>query len=58
MRRLVVRRSAQADLVSAVRWYVEQRAFLGDNFRMAVKTALSSALEQPQRHRRVHERSI
>lgn len=54
MRRLVVRRTAQADLVSAVRWYVGQRVSLGQAFRTAVKAAMSSAIEQPQRHRRVH----
>lgn len=54
MRALVVRPAAQADLVSAVRWYVDQRASLGSSFRLSVRTALLSLLEQPQRHRRVH----
>lgn len=54
MRRLVVRRAAQADLAAAVRWYVDQRASLGQAFRVSVKAALSNALEQPARHRRVH----
>jgi plasmid stabilization system protein ParE len=54
MRQLVIRPAAQADLVSAVRWYVEQRASLGVSFRVAVRSSFSRALEQPQRHRRVH----
>lgn len=54
MRQLLIRPAAQADLVAAVRWYAEQRLSLGVSFRIAVGAALSGALDQPQRHRRVH----
>jgi toxin ParE1/3/4 len=51
--RLVLRRQAKDDLREAFSWYEERQPGLGDSFRAAVDSILSSIQEHPSMYPRV-----
>jgi plasmid stabilization system protein ParE len=54
MMRIVVRPAAAADIEEAFLWYERQRAGLGDEFLVAVRSALDDVVAQPTRYAVIH----
>ena len=54
MKSVLVRPAAAADIEDAYSWYESQRPGLGDEFREALRSALSLVGENPRLHQVIH----